>query len=335
MAGMVELTELGSALTRWQLSDTPVCAVRLADVHGFGAVPPAQLMLTDGTTAHGHLLGGAADRQAQQLAQQVLDGSAAVRAELQIAQDDAVGAGLACAGTATVYAHLLPTEQAELLAEGLLGGSPVGLLTGAGGVLVAVGHDGERVASQFTAESTQLALAELRRRLRQGRSVTTELDIGGQRAALDLWVPATRLLLVGSGVLEQALRAQAELLGWSVQATTGVAETEQVVATLSAADAMVLLDHDPVFDGALLRCARGPTFPGALGSRHTQADRRQRLVAAGAGETELDGIRGPVGLDLGARTPAETAVSVVAEIIAWRTGRAPSALTASAGRIGA
>jgi xanthine dehydrogenase accessory factor len=61
---------------------------------------------------------------------------------------------------------------------------------------------------------------------------------------------------------------------------------------------------------------------------------RDRLTAAGASEAELDRVRGPVGLDLGARTPAETAVSVVAEVLARRGGRTPAALGATAGRIG-
>ena len=80
---------------------------------------------------------------------------------------------------------------------------------------------------------------------------------------------------------------------------------------------LVLLDHDPEFDAVLadgLRGGRG--FIGALGSRHTQAARRERLLAAGLTDDDLAALHGPVGLDLGARTPAETAVSIVAQVIA-------------------
>ena len=79
---------------------------------------------------------------------------------------------------------------------------------------------------------------------------------------------------------------------------------------------------------------RGRGFLGALGSRHTQSARWERLLAAGLTEAELGALRGPVGLDLGARTPAETAVSIVAQVVAARSGRSGVPLTASEHRIG-
>ena len=79
---------------------------------------------------------------------------------------------------------------------------------------------------------------------------------------------------------------------------------------------------------------RGRGFVGALGSRHTQAARRERLLAAGLADADLAALHGPVGLDLGARTPAETAVSVVAQVIATRAGRSAVPLATSPGRIG-
>jgi len=334
MDGMAELTDLGSALTQWQLVDAPICAVRLADVHGFGATPPAQLLLTDGQSTHGTLLGGAADAQALELARQVLTAGAPRTADTRLAEPEALDAGLACAGSATMLAHRLPEEQAELLAEAFLKGVPAALVSGPSGTLVAAGHGAERVVSELDEESTRHVVAEVRELLRRGATCTATIELSGAQAAVDVWVPTTGLLIVGAGVLGAALTAQAALLGWAVRTTTAVAETEQAVATLTSADAVVILDHDPAFDGALLRCARGPAFAGALGSRHTQSARRERLLAAGATEAELERMHGPVGLDLGARDPAETAVSVVAEVIAWRNGRVPTALTATTGRIG-
>ncbi|MGH4004709.1 MAG: XdhC family protein, partial [Pseudonocardiaceae bacterium] len=75
-------------------------------------------------------------------------------------------------------------------------------------------------------------------------------------------------------------------------------------------------------------------FCGALGSRHTQGARRTRLQAAGVTEAELARLHGPVGLDLGAATPAQTAVSVVAEVLAVRRGRSGGPLATATGRIG-
>jgi xanthine dehydrogenase accessory factor len=96
-----------------------------------------------------------------------------------------------------------------------------------------------------------------------------------------------------------------------------------------------VLTHDPKFDGPLLEVAlRLPlAYVGAMGSRRTHEDRLDRLREAGLTQAELDRLASPVGLDLGARTPEETAVSIAAEIIAARWGGSGARLTAMAGRI--
>jgi len=149
-----------------------------------------------------------------------------------------------------------------------------------------------------------------------------------------LWVPVPSVLIVGSGAIGAALAGQAALLGWTSRAVTDLDETVAAVAAFTDADVLVLLDHGPEFDAALIAGLRGRGFIGALGSRRTQSARRERLLAAGVTDEEFGRLYGPVGLDLGARTAAETAVSIVAQVIAVRGGRAGAPLAASASRIG-
>ena len=99
--------------------------------------------------------------------------------------------------------------------------------------------------------------------------------------------------------------------------------------------AVVVLTHDDKFDiPALAAALRSEAFyVGALGSRRAQGKRRERLVEAGLGAAELERLRGPAGLDIGAESPAETAVSILGEALALRAGRAGGPLRAAAGRI--
>ncbi|MFN8631489.1 MAG: XdhC family protein [Chloroflexota bacterium] len=95
---------------------------------------------------------------------------------------------------------------------------------------------------------------------------------------------------------------------------------------LGPADAVAVLTHDVKFDEPAIIEAlrRGCRYVGAVGSRKTQADRRARLAEAGVTAEQLDRLRGPIGLDLGGRLPPETALSILAEIVAERrtgTGR--------------
>ena len=87
-------------------------------------------------------------------------------------------------------------------------------------------------------------------------------------------------------------------------------------------DAVAVLSHDVKFDEPAIVEAlrRGCRYVGAVGSRKTQADRRARLLEAGVSEAELARLRGPVGLDLGGRAPAETALAILSEIVAERYG---------------
>jgi xanthine dehydrogenase accessory factor len=100
---------------------------------------------------------------------------------------------------------------------------------------------------------------------------------------------------------------------------------------IDEATSIVALTHDPVLDDpALVIALRSPaSFVGAMGSRRTQARRRERLQAAGLDDRELDRLSGPVGLDLGAVTVHETALSVLAEAVAVRSGRSGGRLTES------
>ena len=96
-----------------------------------------------------------------------------------------------------------------------------------------------------------------------------------------------------------------------------------------------MLTHDPKFDVPLLEVAlrRPAAYIGAMGSRRTHDDRLARLREVGLTEAELARLRSPIGLDLGARTPEETAVAIAAELIQLRWGGSGRPLTATTGRI--
>ena len=108
-----------------------------------------------------------------------------------------------------------------------------------------------------------------------------------------------------------------------------------VGADLGPRDAICVLTHDAKFDVPALvsACATGVGYIGAMGSRRTHEKRIVRLSEAGLRDADIARILSPIGLDLGARTPEETAVSICAEIIALRTGRAAPSLRDGTGPI--
>ena len=325
-----ELRELGTALRA--LARDGVAVVRVLERHGFGTVESGQLIAgTASGTVAGVLYRGALDSTAVPLV-------AAAVAEPQtrdahVAEPAALEAGLACGGGATLLGHPLPAECAEALGAALERGTPAALaatLDGSAAMVLTGPELADVTGSLGRAERDSAAADTARARLRRGATVTERTE----EFLLDLWVPVPSVLIVGSGAIGAALAAQAALLGWSARAVADLDETVAAVTAFTDADVLVLLDHGPEFDAALIAGLRGCGFIGALGSRHTQSARRERLIAAGVTDDEFARLYGPVGLDLGARTAAETAVSIVAQVIAVRGGRAGVALAASTSRIG-
>ncbi|HET8811548.1 MAG TPA: XdhC family protein [Gaiella sp.] len=196
------------------------------------------------------------------------------------------------------------------------------------------------------------ALGQFDELVRRGRNRLLEGD--GANVFAEWYGPPPRLLVYGAVDTAEALARGAKLLGWTAivadaratfltperipSADRLVAEWPEEAIAEVAPDhqtAIVVLTHDDKFDEpALLAALRTDAFYiGALGSRRNQERRRERLLEAGATETELDRISGPCGPDIGAETQAETALSILAEALAARAGRAGGSLRQAKQRI--
>ena len=132
-----------------------------------------------------------------------------------------------------------------------------------------------------------------------------------------------RVLVVGDGPVAGALTPMLAALGWQATCAATLAEVE---GALPGTDAVVVTRHHEDVDGPAIRAAlaAGVPYVGAMGSRRTQARRREWLLDHGATEADLAAVRAPVGLDIGADAPGEIAVSILAEIIAVRRGATES-----------
>jgi xanthine dehydrogenase accessory factor len=329
--------QAGDALRRWAEQGRPSGVVRVLERYGFGTVATGQLLAgtADGDRA-GALFEGTMDAVALPLLNSAV--STPGMAKGHVTELNAVEAGLACAGGAQLLGHPLPAQAAAVLGAAFSDGVPSALASTVDGaaVLVAAGPGlTEVIGTLGSPDTDQAVLARLRELARIGATATEVLDGGDIWVLLDVWVPVTTMLVVGRGAIGAALAAQCGLLGWAVRTETELEPAVAAAKEFTATDVLVLLDHGPAFDAVLVELLRsGRGFCGALGSRRTQAARRTRLQAAGVTEAELARLHGPVGLDLGATTPAQTAVSVVGEVLAVQRGRSGGLLTTAAGRIG-
>lgn len=255
-----------------------------------------------------------------------------------ISDERAWEVGLACGGSLEVLVEPAVSEAVLAAAEG------------PGGVVVATFLDGvEPGRSVLIDDSSPLEVTDLvraaREALRSGRSRTVRLPVGGTDAGvfLEVFPRPPQLVIFGGVHVAAALVPLARALGYRAVVADGRAsfltrerfpDADQLIlgwpdaafakAGIDSATAVVVLTHDPKFDDpALMIALRSPAmYVGAIGSKKTQAARRERLRAAGLTDDQVGRLFGPIGLDLGGRTPAETALAIMAEIVAVRHGAA-------------
>jgi xanthine dehydrogenase accessory factor len=180
------------------------------------------------------------------------------------------------------------------------------------------------------------------------------VEAGGLKVFAEVYAPPPRLLVYGAVDTAEALCAAAKLLGWRTIVADArakfatreripsadeliVAWPEEALAQVAPdhATAVVILTHDDKFDIPTLQAALATDafYIGALGSRRNQERRRERLLEAGVSEEALGRISGPCGLDIGADSQPETALSMLAEIVAVRAGREGGPLKTAKKRI--
>jgi xanthine dehydrogenase accessory factor len=210
-------------------------------------------------------------------------------------------------------------------------------------------HPATIVGSLGSPELDDAALTTMRPLLREGGA--TSIELGDARVFLEAHLPPPQLVVIGAVHIAIPLVAIAQVMGYSTTVidARGVFATDErfphvdrlieawpdeglAQVTLHPGVAAVVLAHDEKFEDpameVLLRSDVG--YIGAVGSRATSATRLERLRGYGFSDAELDRIHGPVGLNLGGKSPEEIALSIMAEIIAVRNGKVPERSLAAA-----
>jgi xanthine dehydrogenase accessory factor len=285
----------------------------------------SKLFVRDDGSIEGSVSNGCVENDVILAAQEVLAGGEPRLITYGITDEMAFGVGLPCGGEIDVFVQPDRGDQADV-------------------VLTVVA--GEDVGQKLNDPELEQAAG------RRGRSHVFEHE--GRTIFADVSVPPPRLFVYGAIDTAEALCAAAKLLGWR----TIVADARPRFATAEripsadellvlwpdealahvvpdAATAVVVLTHDDKFDLPLVRGALATEafYLGWLGSRRNQERRRGLLLEAGVPEEDLERISGPAGLDVGAASPEETAVSILGEILAVRAGRAGGLLRETSTRI--
>jgi xanthine dehydrogenase accessory factor len=276
------------------------------------------LAITPGGGRIGSVLSGSLNDQLVDLSDRGVTGRVV---DLHVGELEAELAGLSCGGEARCL--LVPAADLPAgLWERLRNRDPVCLVTRVDGdrVVDVAMHDAETIAD---------AGEDAARLFSQG---TTDTLVGPDSVITVLW-PVPKLVIIGSGAIADALCAVAVLLGWNTQVITETRVATGVIAGLAALDKLVVISHDDDVAGPALASALGGEvgYIGALGSRRTQQSRADWLAYRGV--TDLDRIHGPAGLDIGANTPPEIAVSIVAEALAVQSRKGAGSLRGRTGMI--
>jgi xanthine dehydrogenase accessory factor len=331
--------EILSELDRWRARGDRVAMARVVATRRSAPRPTgSKLIVSENGELAGSVSGGCVESEVVEAAREVLAGGDGRLITFGISDDMALSIGLPCGGEIDVWVDEPDPELLNELAD-------VARTERRAVFFVDLDDGSQRLVSDGDNDVAD----EL---IRSGHSKVVELH--GRRVFADVFGPPPRLFVYGAVDTADALCAAAKAIGWRAIVADArarfatkerlpnadevlVAWPEEALAQVAPdhTTAIVVLTHDDKFDLPLLTGALATEayYIGALGSRRNQERRRERLLEAGVDESELERISGPAGLDIGAHTPAETAVSMLAEIMAVRAGRDGGRLKESSGRI--
>jgi xanthine dehydrogenase accessory factor len=358
---------LDDLLARWHAGRPVGLAVVTATWASAPRPAGAAMLVDEDGTAVGSVSGGCVEGDVYERCREVLATGIRQSVRYGVSDDDAVAVGLPCGGTIELFVSRVDQvsfPQLPTLAA-VAAGRPVAWLTtvdGPAGQLVVTSDDrhgtlgGDRLDDAATDDGRGMLAA--------GRTGLLHYGPDGQRRGTGLSVlvtsfaPAARMIVFGATDHAAAAARVGAFLGYRVT----VCDAREVFATaarfpdadevvvdwphrylaaeaaagrLDARTVLCVLTHDPKFDVPVLRVALElpVAYVGAMGSRRTHDDRLKRLIEAGVGAAALARLASPIGLDLGARTPEETALSIAAEIVALRWGGTGARLSDTAGPI--
>ncbi|MFF3458859.1 XdhC family protein [Streptomyces sp. NPDC002730] len=380
------MLDIAEELNRWVEQGREFAVATVVAVGGSAPRQPGAALAVDREgTAIGSVSGGCVEGAVYELCRQSLEDGLTVLERFGYSDDDAFAVGLTCGGiidilVTPVRANSPAREVFAAALSAAAGGEAAAVARITDGpaevrgraLLVRPDGSYDGVLGGHP-ELDRTAAAEARALLDAGRTGTVVIGEDGSRCGQPLTllvessVPAPRMIVFGAIDFASALVRVGKFLGYHVTVCdarpvfatrTRFPEADEIVVDwphrylesteVDGRTVLCVLTHDAKFDVPLLELAlRLPVaYIGAMGSRRTHEDRNKRLREVGVTELELARLRSPIGLDLGARTPEETALSIGAEIVANRRGGSGVSLTgahtpihhdglqASVGRIG-
>jgi xanthine dehydrogenase accessory factor len=329
--------------------------------------PGAAMALTDSGEPVGSVSGGCVEGAVYELGQEVLASGEPVLQRYGVSDDDAFSVGLTCGGIVDIFVEPVDATtfpQLDAVVAAVREHEPVAVATvidGPGNIGAHLVVWPDRSAGSLGSDRLDAAVtADVRGMLDHGSTGVQRIGPDGERRQDELSVfvqsfaPPPRMLVFGAIDFARAVARVGKFLGYRVTVcdARGVfatpkrfPEADEVVvewphrflatAEVDARTVICVLTHDPKFDVPLLEAAlkTDAAYIGAMGSRRTHEDRLARLREEGVAEEALTRIASPIGLDIGARTPEETAVSIAAEIVALRWGGSGHRLAGTDGPI--
>jgi xanthine dehydrogenase accessory factor len=347
---------IAGAAGDWLREGRRVIVALLVDIEGSAPLEPGALMLiAEDGAIEGSITGGCIEAAVVGEAKALFAGGAPHTVTYGISDELAGTVGLTCGGIVHVFIHEVSGEEVDVETEArdaVTAGRPVAIATlldgaHAGRKLALVdgelvgGFGGPALLDRSVSRDAEGMLAQgrsgIRRYAKDGATLGAELAVH-----IHAFAPPPKMLIFGAIDFSVALARIASELGYEVTIADPRApfleapRFRRAARTLTAwpqdafgqielgpRDAVLVFTHDPKFDvPALAGALAGESgYIGALGSRKTTADRERRLREAGVPADQMARVRAPCGLDIGSATPEEVAVSVLAEIIATRSGR--------------